>query len=289
MGIRHSLKYSIATIFEHNREGSVTVRRHRIYLLNLWIDALCATGSGVSHINALKTQHIQNVVNRWKQKGLSSSTLKSRLSALRYIMKKLRKPEVVPSNKVLGIPNRPKTESINRAWHHPDFSAITNPYIFTSLHLQRVFGLSREEAIKFPPHIVEYSNTLRLQAAWCRSGTGRQVPITTDEQRYWLDKAKQLANHGGSLIPPNLHYYRYRRMYDNAVIAAGFSNLNGLRYSYAQTRYKALTGWEAPINGGLTSKQLTPEQRKIDQEVRVQLASEMGVSREQNVAIYLGK
>src|SRR5262245_27144386 len=108
-------------------------------------------------------------------------------------------------------------------------------------------------------------------------------------KRYWLDKAKQLVTPGGSLIPPNSHYYRHRQIYDRTVIAAGFNNINGLRYAYAQNRYKALTGWEAPINGGPTAKQLTPEQKKIDHEARMQLVTEMGVTRKQNITTYLGR
>ncbi|GAB3112559.1 hypothetical protein GCM10027217_41860 [Pseudomaricurvus hydrocarbonicus] len=31
---------------------------------------------------------------------------------------------------------------------------------------------------------------------------------------------------------------------------AGLSKLHGLRHAYAQERYRELTGWNAPANGG---------------------------------------
>ncbi len=43
---------------------------------------------------------------------------------------------------------------------------------------------------------------------------------------------------------------------------AGLRNLHGLRHAYAQRRYKELTEWEAPINGGPNSRQLTSERKR---------------------------
>lgn len=44
--------------------------------------------------------------------------------------------------------------------------------------------------------------------------------------------------------------------------------MHGLRHAYAQTRYEKLTGWKSPKAGGLTSKDLTPEQQIKDQWAR---------------------
>lgn len=38
----------------------------------------------------------------------------------------------------------------------------------------------------------------------------------------------------------------------------------GLRRTYAQTRYETLTGWKSPKAGGLSGKELTPEQKIKD-------------------------
>ena len=68
---------------------------------------------------------------------------------------------------------------------------------------------------------------------------------------------------------------------------AGIRNPHGLRHAYAQARYKELTGWEAPINGGSTAKQLTPEQKQKDHEARMIITESLGHSRRQIVANYL--
>ena len=52
---------------------------------------------------------------------------------------------------------------------------------------------------------------------------------------------------------------------------------------------KELTGWEAPINGGPDSKQLTPEQKEIDYRARMILTEELGHGREQITVAYLAR
>jgi hypothetical protein len=78
-------------------------------------------------------------------------------------------------------------------------------------------------------------------------------------------------------------------VYDKQVSRAGLKNLHGLRHAYAQKLYKQLTGWEAPINGGPKSRQLTPEQKQIDRQARMILSEELGHSREQITVNYLGR
>ena len=50
-----------------------------------------------------------------------------------------------------------------------------------------------------------------------------------------------------------------------------------------------LTGWKAPAAGGPTSKQLSPEQKRIDREARLTISRELGHEREQITAVYLGR
>ncbi len=70
---------------------------------------------------------------------------------------------------------------------------------------------------------------------------------------------------------------------------AGFTKLHGLRHAYAQQRYLDLTGWKAPVAGGPTSKQLTPEQLAPDYEARVIVSVELGHARIEIAAVYLGR
>ena len=70
---------------------------------------------------------------------------------------------------------------------------------------------------------------------------------------------------------------------------AGIHRVHGHRHQYAQERYRELTGWAAPAAGGPTSKQLTPDQKAIDREARLTISRELGHSREQVTAVYVGR
>jgi hypothetical protein len=150
--------------------------------------------------------------------------------------------------------------------------------------------LRREEALKIKPWRADEGEHLRLQDSWCKGGRGRYIPIRTPEQRYWLDQAKKLVEFKDlSLIPVKKSYIQQRHVYDKQVIRAGLKNMHGLRHAYAQQCYKELTGWEAPINGGPNSRELTREQKQIDYQARMTITELLGHGRAQITVSYLGR
>lgn len=294
MGIRHDLQRSIYQVLQSNRDGSYATQDERQHILYKFAKDLVSLGFGLPNINGLKEKHIIAVVEHWRSnkqpKKLSNATLKNRAAVLRYLAVKLNKPNIVPTNDRLGIGKRSYVSKTSRAIHHPDFSKITDSFIRISLELQRVFGLRREESLKIRPYLADAGDYLILQPSWCKGGRGRAVPIRTEEQRYWLDKAKELVkleNH--SMIPFKKSYVQHRAVYDKQVNRAGLKKMHGLRHAYGQSRYKELTGWDAPINGGLKSDQLSAEQKQIDYHARMILTEELGHGREQITTSYLGR
>lgn len=280
MSIKNNLKHTVLELLKQDRLGSFATRHDRRGLILQFVDDLINLGYKIKDIHNLKVKHIQAVTKFWQDKNLSTATIKNRLSALRQLSNILRKPALVPSNQALSIGNRIYVSQSNRALVNPDFSKITHPHLRVSLELQRLFGLRREESLKIKPHLADGGNELKLQPSWCKGGRGRNIPILTEEQRYWLDKAKEIAGKfGNSLIPQGKSYIQHRYLYDKQTARAELKNLHGLRHAYAQRRYKELTGWDAPINGGQNSKQLTAEQKDIDQRARVLITFEVGHSR----------
>lgn len=290
MARKHNLQFSIRQVLAKNRDGSYATRSDRLHILMRFAEDIIKLKFGLNHIQGLKTKHITAVIAYWQQQKLANATLKNRTSALRYLAEKINKPMIVPSNKELHIGARRYVPKENKAIANPDFSRITNPAILVSLHLERLFGLRREEALKIKPFEADKGEYLKLQPSWCKGGRGRIIPIRTAEQRYWLNQAKQLVGVSThSLIPVDKTYIQHRYVYDKQASRAGLSNLHGLRHAYAQQCYKELTGWEAPINGGHSSRQLTKEQKQADKEARMIIAEELGHSREQITVNYLGR
>ncbi len=280
MGIRHDLQRTIYQVLNYNRDGSYATQHNRKHILYKFAEDLISRGYALRDIKGLKEKHITAVIKYWQEKSLSNATIKNRTAVLRHLCVRINKVNIIPSNTKLGISRRIYIPTHNKAIHNPTFSNISNEYIRISLELQRVFGLRREEAIKIKPWRADKGDYLSLQDSWCKGGRGRDIPIRTDEQRHWLNQAKNLVQHKDlSMIPLKKSYIQQRCIYDKQVIRAGFKNLHGLRHAYAQQRYKELTGWEAPINGGLKSHELSPEQKKIDHQARMILTEELGHGR----------
>ncbi|MEO8402612.1 MAG: phage integrase N-terminal domain-containing protein [Gammaproteobacteria bacterium] len=290
MSIQNDLRKSIFSIIKRNNDGSYATQADRRTILTRFSKDLVSLKYGLRDIYNLKEKHILAVIKFWKEKKLKTSTIQNRMAVLRYLAKKINKPNLIPANNKLGIERRTYIPVRNRAFHDPSFSKINNQYVRVSLELQRVFGLRREESLKIKPHVADKGDKLELLSSWCKGGRGRVIPIRTEEQRYWLEQAKNLArkfNH--SLIPENKNYIRQRYVYEKQVARAGLKNMHGLRHAYAQQRYKELTGWDAPINGGPKSCDLTREQKQIDYKARMILTEELGHSREQITVNYLSR
>jgi len=157
-----------------------------------------------------------------------------------------------------------------------------------SLRLQEAFGLRREESIKIRPGWADQGNALRLKDSWTKGGRYREIPIGTDHQRAVLNEAKKLAA-GRSLIPAASNYREQLKAFRAECKRVGINGVHGLRHRYAQERYVQKTGWQCPARGGPTAKQLTPEQRSIDQRARLEISLELGHGRAQITGIYLGR
>lgn len=291
MGIKHDFERSIFQVLKYNRDGSYATQGDRKKILSIFAKDLIKLGYGLRDIRGLKEKHISAVVKSWQEKNIAIATIKNRMSVLRHLSVRINKPSVVPTNDALQIGKRTYVPQChNRALHQPEFSKINNEYIRMSLELQRVFGLRREESLKIKPWHADKGEYLHLQDSWCKGGRGRYIPIRTAEQKYCLERAKELVQYkDSSLIPTKKSYIQQRNVYDKQVKRAGLKNLHGLRHAYAQKRYKELTGWEAPINGGPKSSSLGPINKAADYQARMVLTEELGHSREQITVNYLGR
>lgn len=77
------LNHQLKELCQRNRGGSFATQADRERLLNLCANDL--TAQGFQHLNAasLKPKHVAALLDKWKQDGVSTGTLKNRMSALR--------------------------------------------------------------------------------------------------------------------------------------------------------------------------------------------------------------
>lgn len=284
------LRYSIRKLLEAESKGSYqTQNKRQIELLQMAHD-LYASGYKLEHVKGLKPKHIQCLNELWKQRKLSAGTIKNKNTQLRWWAEHIGKASMMPSNDELGVPKRMYVTNENKGVELPNDTAFLDPLMNVYLSLQRHLGLRRQEAIKLKPYLADKGTHLELQGSWCKGGRPRSIPILTNEARAAVDAAKQFAtNKAASLIPAEKTYIQQLYYYKNQLAKHGIKHGHGLRHSYVQDRYKALTGWECPVRSGLTSKELTPEQKQMDEMARNEISANVGHCRKAITAIYCGR
>ncbi|PLX61441.1 phage integrase N-terminal domain-containing protein [Sedimenticola selenatireducens] len=285
------LNYQLKQLCRRNRDGSYRTQADRERQLTLIANQLHALGYRRMNARSLKPKHVEALVQQWQQRGLSAGAIKNRLTVIRWWAQKVDRRNVVArSNDHYGIPDRQfvSNDSKARTVNAVDLEQVRDQHVRMSLELQQVFGLRREEAIKFQPSFADQGDYVRLKASWTKGGKARVIPLRNDAQRRALDRARLLAGNG-SLIPSARNYRQQLRIYERHTANAGLSKMHGLRHAYAQQRYQELTGCPAPAAGGPVTKALTPEQRRMDHQARLIISRELGHEREQVSAIYLGR
>lgn len=286
------LAYELKKLCRNSREGGFSTRVKREQVLVLVAGQLEGTlGFRQMTARSLKPKHIESLVSLWAKQNLSTSTIKARMSQLRWWAEKVQKQNVIArSNEHYGIGQRVLVSEDSKACdvNTQIISDIRDPYVKASLQFAREFGLRKEEAIKIKPHQADQKTYISLQASWCKGRRARTVPITTQAQREALDYGKHLAGRG-ALIPEKLQYHQQRNRYDAVTRAVGLRKLHGLRHRYAQVRYKVLTGWEPPHRGGPRRRDLNGDFKTMDVLARMLISEELGHSRLDIVANYIGR
>jgi hypothetical protein len=217
--------------------------------------------------------------------------MKNRMATLRWWSEKVGKQNVIArDNAHYGIPDRVYVTNVSKAREltAAELARVSDPYTSMSLKLQAAFGLRREESIKIRPAWADRGERLVLKDTWTKGGRARELPIRTEVQRAVLDEAKAFASKG-SLIPASMRYVEQLRRFTYQCEKAGIHKVHGHRHHYAQERYRELTSWNAPAAGGPRARELTPEQKAVDRSARLTITEELGHSRPQVVAQYVGR
>jgi len=291
MGMRFDIQKELGSLCARNKDGSFATQANRSAILNQAAKTLQKAGFKNLAASSLKPKHVETLVKDWKAKGLSEGTMKNRMAAVRWWAEKVGKQNCVPrTNQELGIADRSyvATESKAQTLDRDALANIDHERLKVSIELQEVFGLRREECLKFQPDYADQGDRLTLKGSWCKGGREREIPILTERQRDVLDRAHELAGKG-SMIPEDKSFKEWLATYEKATNRAGFNNLHGLRHEYAQSRFEALAGFKSPVAGGPSAKELTSEQKLLDYEARMIVSSELGHGREEITVNYLGR
>ncbi len=123
-----------------------------------------------------------------------------------------------------------------------------------------------------------------------KGGRLRHIPIDTPAKRAALEAAKALVSTESQYLADparslKQNLYRLRNVLQKFGVTGRELGItaHGLRHQYAADRYEAFAGAAAPVRGGVAPDAET------DDRARLQVAEELGHSRIEVVAAYLGQ
>lgn len=257
-------------------------------------------GFRVNTVYALRTKHIERLMEKWDTEGLSSATLQNRLSVFRTFSRWIDKPGLVRAPEHYVADKRRVQRSYvakaAKTWEAKGVDALAkiravreeNPRFGTALALQLGFGLRSKESLLLRPHLADKGQVLMVEHG-TKGGRTRYIPITTPEQRAILEYTKQAVETSKSLVPKQKTYAQFRNAYYYTLRKNGISRkdgivAHGLRHQHLGEVYTAATGEVPPTAGGNLAK-TNPE---LDSLGRKLVAERAGHSRESIASAYLG-
>jgi integrase len=280
---------------------------------------LHSLGYKIRNPYCLGGRHIRALVADWtssepraRRARLSPAMIHAELSHLRTFSAWVNKPGLVrPAEAYVSdaaLVARRYAATRDHSWRAREIDAdklieeiaAHDAWVGAELRLARAFGLRVKETVMLKPRLAEvpsgqaadpsghpgpYLEVLR----GTKGGRLRHIPIDTPAKRAALDAAQALvAGDSQHLADPRRTLIQNLNRLGNVLKKFSVTKralgvtAHGLRHEYAGDRYEAAAGVSPPVRGG------TRPDRETDHSIRLRIARELGHSRVQIVAAYLG-
>lgn len=282
-------------------EGS---REARVHACTMSLGQLWQMGYRVQSIANLKAQHIEVLVARWDEEGISAATLHNRLCHLRVLCRRHGKTGVVfdpthylPRQRVqrTGVAKQDRSMDSKHDVQLILAKAREMDQTFgLMLLLQHHFGLRVRESIEFRPE----HNLIQSGAGYVlhvhegtKGGRPRIVPVDSDARLQAIAAVQDLVRNRRSnrMRWPELSYRQARRRFYHlatkiGLTREGLGTAHQFRHGYANSGFSGLAGQPSPVQGG-DPKKISHEQDRL---ARITVSNWLGHSRVQATASYCG-
>lgn len=254
-----------------NKTTGFATKKARAYVAHLAINELKLAGYPIRNLLNIGERHVQAILSVWAGRGLSASTMATRISILRWLTTGLGKRGLVRDPVDYGFAaedvHRPQVATQDKSWTTRGTDpaakimeiADEDAWVGVQLELCLAFGLRVTEALLIKPRSSHSGDTLRIEEG-TKGGRTRIVPVRTDVQRAVLERAKRMADRSvrGNLVPPRRrpnqarqHLYYVCRKFGIARNQLDITP-HGLRHEYANDLYEDVSGTPSTVRGGST-------------------------------------
>ncbi|MFC3148325.1 phage integrase N-terminal domain-containing protein [Piscinibacterium candidicorallinum] len=286
--------------------GDDTTRTRRA-MLSTFADDLRKEGIRLTDLDQLSAKHVHRVVQAWRARGVSASTMSTWLSHLRVVMRVVGRSQVVPAtDQFAGYPGelRRRTSAlVPKGWRPKgvdpaEVFARVKKKCLHAWHILRMcaaFGLRAKEGVRARPAQMVQDGLLSVEDG-TKGRRPRTVPILTEDQREVLRAAADFslspACRKGTLIRQGYTVKQDQRRLYYVLSACGITadelgvTVHGLRHDYLNTRFEQIAGVPSPVVGGVIPVSSLPKDvlRHAEQTV----AHEAGHARRSISRAYLG-
>jgi len=262
---------------------------------------LRALGYKLDGVESFRGKHMEVLAKAWEERGLAPSTLQNNLSIFRTFAEWIGKAGMIEAAEKyvsVGAASRSSVNTEDKSWSARGVDAqakiaevtAQDARVGLQLELQAAFGLRAREAMQLRPHVADKGTYLAVNVG-TKGGRDRVVPIDTPEKRALIERAKGFAaSKMASTSDPTKTLAQVKNHYYHVLRACGITQetgitSHGLRHEYANDRYQQLSGEASPVRGG----DLAASDRDTDKAARLEVAEELGHSREAVTTYYLGR
>lgn len=266
---------------------------------------LRAMGIKLDSVRQFRGKHMAALAKAWEAQGLSPSTVQNNISTFRIFAGWIGKAGMVEASSRYVGPGVAARSSIckeDKSWEAQGVDVVAkieevlrkDVRVGLQLALQATFGFRAREAMQVRPNVaykaLEADGRGYLMVnLGTKGGRDRVVPVDTPEKVRMVEVAKTYAD--GPLTSTSdqeMTLAQWKNHYYHVLRSCGITRKNGLtshglRHGYANDRYREITGEASPVRGGGT-----PD-RDADRAARLEIAEELGHSRESVTTHYLGR
>ena len=277
-GIYYSLIAQLDKIARHNRQGSYRTKE-RYYMAMKRFCHFLAEEFHLQKLSNIGSKHLVAYVLWMQEKGLSASTIKTDLAAIRFFHDKISNAKyTLPSNAELGVElERRRFGDTDRTWSTAEFTRMLeivsdNTRYLLAFHLARYVGLRIHECFRIDTAIARQAIREHAITIKGKDGKIRTVPIN-QQIISALEKCLEITPTGCKLLVPDdiptdkaINQLQQFIIRHRETIQDPDSNqpltFHGLRHTYAAEKYRQLIAdGISELDAHLTVSQLLGHER----------------------------
>ena len=209
-------------VVQKNKQGSAKTRHNHIKEAKRFVKTVRELEYGVQRWKNITNKHVQQAVDKWKEEGLQTATIKEYLSGVRTVCQLYGNNRIATENAVFGIENRVFVDNRDKSLSQDVFKRVvaelkasTNSdenRIAAQLQLERYLGLRVEESTKFNAEQALLTGGRVFVQHGTKGGRERIIHEVTAKGMEAINYAKEISGKN-NLIPSDYSEKRWVQKY----------------------------------------------------------------------------